>query len=356
MSEGAPRRVTREGRRRREADPVFPRTSDPVTGHAVSQTWGNSFVRVVCWVPPDGCRLLSLPLRHIHLSLHFRPPCNLAAFRTPLQGHRCHSSEESTLSRSSEPTAGLPEQTRPTGRAAAPVHDRAPVPAPPHPAPADAPVRDHGSGPVDGDAVGRGADGLARFNAAPFAVAEAALLECCGSVRWAHRMASHRPYPDLDSLLAASDEAGYDLSPTDVAEALAGEAAPALHEDAPRAAHLALRAAHAAYVSRFGHAFVICLDGHRPSRQVDQVLAGIRARLSHDPDEERSLTAEEMRRLARGRIVELVTAPAPDARPHPHPGAPAPLSPGTPRAPHPRPGTAPGSGAPSPSVADRLPL
>ncbi|MGW2278839.1 2-oxo-4-hydroxy-4-carboxy-5-ureidoimidazoline decarboxylase [Streptomyces sp. NPDC001770] len=161
-------------------------------------------------------------------------------------------------------------------------------------------------------------------------VAEAVLLECCGSTRWAHRVASYRPYPDLDSLLAASDEAGYDLSPTDVAEALAGEAGPSLREDAPRAARLALQAAHAAYVTRFGHAFVICLDGHRPSRQVDQVLAGIRARLAHDPDEERSVTADEMRRLARGRIIELVTGPSPD--------------------------TVPGPETPSPSVADRLPL
>lgn len=77
-------------------------------------------------------------------------------------------------------------------------------------------------------------------------------------------MAAHRPYPDLGALLAASDEAGYDLAPRDIAEALASEPAPCLHHDAPRAAHLALRAAHAAYESRFGHAFVICLDAFHP--------------------------------------------------------------------------------------------
>lgn len=124
-------------------------------------------------------------------------------------------------------------------------------------------------------------------------------------------MAAHRPYPDLDALLAASDEAGYDLAPTDIAEALAGESAPCLHHDAPRSAHLALRAAHAAYESRFGHVFVICLDAVAPSQHVDHVLAGIRTRLAHDPDEERSLTAEEMRRLARGRIIELVADAGP---------------------------------------------
>lgn len=53
--------------------------------------------------------------------------------------------------------------------------------------------------------------------------------------------------------------------------------------------------------------FVICLDGLPPSQHVDQVLAAIRTRLTHDPDEERALTAEELRRLARGRIIDLVT-------------------------------------------------
>lgn len=174
---------------------------------------------------------------------------------------------------------------------------------PRHPVPADGP----GAPPADGP-PGDHAVGLAHFNSLPFAAAEAAFLECCGSLRWAHRMAAHRPYPDLGSLLAASDEAGYDLAPRDIAEALASEPAPCLHHGAPRAAHLALRAAHAAYESRFGHAFVICLDPRQPSQYVDQVLAGIRGRLAHDPDEERAVTAEELRRLARSRIVGLVAA------------------------------------------------
>ncbi|NUK90090.1 2-oxo-4-hydroxy-4-carboxy-5-ureidoimidazoline decarboxylase, partial [Streptomyces lunaelactis] len=42
----------------------------------------------------------------------------------------------------------------------------------------------------------------------PAEIAEATLLACCGSRRWALRMVAHRPYPDLDALLAASDEAG----------------------------------------------------------------------------------------------------------------------------------------------------
>jgi 2-oxo-4-hydroxy-4-carboxy-5-ureidoimidazoline decarboxylase len=74
------------------------------------------------------------------------------------------------------------------------------------------------------------------------------------------------------------------------------------------AAHTALRAAHAEYERRFRHAFVICLDGYRDDELLDQVLAGIRTRLGNDEDEERAVTADELRRLIRGRLARLVAS------------------------------------------------
>ncbi|WP_189322574.1 2-oxo-4-hydroxy-4-carboxy-5-ureidoimidazoline decarboxylase [Streptomyces flaveus] len=147
--------------------------------------------------------------------------------------------------------------------------------------------------------------GLERFNAAPADDAERALIACCGSHRWARRLAAHRPYPDLAALLAAADEAAYDLTPADLSEALAREPLPHLPDDAYAAAHTALSAAHAAYESRFGHVFVICLDDMSPEETLDQVLAAIRSRLANDPEEERCLTAEELRRLAKGRLSRM---------------------------------------------------
>lgn len=141
------------------------------------------------------------------------------------------------------------------------------------------------------------------FNSAPANEAHATLLTCLHSLRWAHRIANHRPYPDLDSLLAAADEAAYDLSPADLAEALAAESLPALPEDAYSAAHTALSAAHAAYEARFGHVFVIYLGDTAPEEALDHILAGIRSRLANDPDEERVVAAEELRRLAKGRLM-----------------------------------------------------
>ncbi|WP_063795294.1 2-oxo-4-hydroxy-4-carboxy-5-ureidoimidazoline decarboxylase, partial [Streptomyces silaceus] len=161
-----------------------------------------------------------------------------------------------------------------------------------------------------------------RLNSAAPGEAEALLLTCCGSRRWARRVAAHRPYPDLDALLAASDEAAYDLSPGDLAEALAREPLdPTVPLQTPRgrgvrtpppattaAAQTALRAAHAAYESRFGHTFVICLDDVAPDEALDQLLSGIRSRLGNDPEDELALASEELRRLARGRLTRLVLA------------------------------------------------
>ncbi|MFJ8143838.1 2-oxo-4-hydroxy-4-carboxy-5-ureidoimidazoline decarboxylase [Streptomyces sp. NPDC096094] len=152
---------------------------------------------------------------------------------------------------------------------------------------------------------------LARFNAASADEAVHALLTCLNSRHWAHRLASHRPYPDLPSLLAAADEAAYDLSPDDLTEALATEVLPPLPEDTYAAAHTALSAATAAYERRFGHAFVICLDGLPANEALDHALADIRSRLTNDPDEERLVAAEELRRLARARLTDALRGAGP---------------------------------------------
>jgi 2-oxo-4-hydroxy-4-carboxy-5-ureidoimidazoline decarboxylase len=116
-------------------------------------------------------------------------------------------------------------------------------------------------------------------------------------------MADHRPYPDLGALLAASDEAAYCLTPSDLAEALAEESAIPLPPSGGPAAQTALSAAHAEYERRFGRAFVISLTGIDPDEQVDHILAGIRTRLGNNEEEERAIAAEQLRALARARLA-----------------------------------------------------
>ncbi|WP_425577980.1 2-oxo-4-hydroxy-4-carboxy-5-ureidoimidazoline decarboxylase [Streptomyces glaucus] len=152
---------------------------------------------------------------------------------------------------------------------------------------------------------------LEHFNAAPAEEARRVLLTCLHSRAWADRVTAHRPYPDLDTLLAAADEAAYDLAAADLAQALAAESLPRLPAGTYSAAHTALSAANAAYEARFGHVFVICLDGLAGDEVLNHLLAAIRSRLANDPEEERAVTAEELRRLARGRLARTLASAGP---------------------------------------------
>jgi 2-oxo-4-hydroxy-4-carboxy-5-ureidoimidazoline decarboxylase len=167
------------------------------------------------------------------------------------------------------------------------------VPARPH--------RDPGA-PLSSDTP---PEGLSLFNRAPAADAEAALRTCCGSHRWARRMAAHRPYPTVEALLAAADEAAYDLAPADLAQALSAEDTTSLPDRGGLAVHTALRAAHAAYEARFGHVFVIALEEAEPAAALDQTMASLRTRLGHDADHETAVTAEQLRRITRFRLLRL---------------------------------------------------
>jgi 2-oxo-4-hydroxy-4-carboxy-5-ureidoimidazoline decarboxylase len=170
---------------------------------------------------------------------------------------------------------------------------------------------------------------LTHLNTAPADEARRALLACLPSPRWADRMAAHRPYPDLAAALAASDEAAYDLTPEDITAALREPLPGGTVATSPahstyltystystystcRAARTALDAAHTAYEAKFGHPFVICLDGVAPEEALDRTLEGLRSRLANDPDAERAVAAEQLRRLARARLGHVLT-PRPGA-------------------------------------------
>ncbi|MFJ7167553.1 MULTISPECIES: 2-oxo-4-hydroxy-4-carboxy-5-ureidoimidazoline decarboxylase [Streptomyces] len=180
------------------------------------------------------------------------------------------------------------------------------VAAHPHRAPRSPPLSSHLPAQARGSSAPFDDRGLARFNTLPAELAEAVLLQCCGSPRWAQQVAAHRPYPDAGALRAAADEASYDLSDSDLVGALAGEPPVELAEGAPYAAHLALGAARAEYERTFGHSFVICLDGHPPEERAGQLMAAIRRRMGLEVEEERAISAEELRRLALARLADLM--------------------------------------------------
>jgi OHCU decarboxylase len=161
---------------------------------------------------------------------------------------------------------------------------------------------------------------LAAFNALPPAAAEAELLACCSSPRWAAAVAALRPFRDLDQLQEAADEAWWALDEGDWFDAIAahpriGERAVGggAHErwsaaeqaDAQRAEQAVrdeIARLNVDYELRFGHVFLICASG----RSGEEILAELRRRLDHAPETELRTAAEEQAKITRLRLGQLV--------------------------------------------------
>lgn len=65
-----------------------------------------------------------------------------------------------------------------------------------------------------------------------------------------------------------------------------------------------LEAANQDYLSKFGYIFIVCASG----KGAEEMLAILRARLSHTPEAEIRVAAEEQDKIARLRLKRLLTA------------------------------------------------
>jgi allantoate deiminase/N-carbamoyl-L-amino-acid hydrolase len=70
-----------------------------------------------------------------------------------------------------------------------------------------------------------------------------------------------------------------------------------------------LQSLNAAYRGRFGFPFVLAVKGHTP----ETVIATVERRVAHGTDEERSIALQEICRIARFRLADLVDEPIGDA-------------------------------------------
>jgi 2-oxo-4-hydroxy-4-carboxy-5-ureidoimidazoline decarboxylase len=166
---------------------------------------------------------------------------------------------------------------------------------------------------------------LETFNAATRREADAVLLSCCASRRFAAAVTAGRPYPSLAAAEAATSAAFESLTWDDVMEALehhprigaraddgrsAGAGWPGNHgqsaaeqsgvADSDRAA---LTAANAEYEARFGHIFLICASGLTGG----EMLAELRARLGNNPDTERIVATRELQKITVLRLRKALT-------------------------------------------------
>ena len=129
-----------------------------------------------------------------------------------------------------------------------------------------------------------------------------------------------RPYPDLESLLAAGRRAADPFTAPEMAAALAhhpriGERAPGTSTGArlsaseqaglgnpdPAAAE-ALADGNRAYEEKFGQVFLIRAAG----RSREEVLASLNARLAHTPEQEEPVIGQQLREIAVLRLEGLM--------------------------------------------------
>ena len=162
---------------------------------------------------------------------------------------------------------------------------------------------------------------LARWNHLPINDAVKEILPCCGSKTWAGGMAVRRPFPDVTSLLAASDETWGNLSAADWMEAFRshpriGEsraAQPASVQSATWSAQeqqkvavagdavkTALAQANQEYEQRFRRIFIVCATG----KSAPEILEILRRRLRNDGPTELREAAEQQRQITRIRLTK----------------------------------------------------
>ncbi len=165
--------------------------------------------------------------------------------------------------------------------------------------------------------------GMEQFNRLSREQARKALLDCCGTRRWAKQMLAMRPFPDLGYVLDTADRVWAGLERKDWLEAFrnhpaigekqakakqsaaarrwsAGEQSVA--QKAPPKELEALAAANREYQAKFRHVFLICATG----KSSEEILKNLHERMSNDPEAELRIAAEEQRKITRLRLEKLL--------------------------------------------------
>jgi len=158
-------------------------------------------------------------------------------------------------------------------------------------------------------------DTLEWINGAPAADAARWLLACCGSVRWAGRMLTLRPFAGAEAIQRAAREVWWSLGSGDWKEAFAahpkigertGDATAASEQAGVRGAPpdvLSMLAdANRRYEEKFGYIFIVCASG----KSADEMLSLIRERLQNDPAREIQIAAEEQAKITALRLANAV--------------------------------------------------
>jgi OHCU decarboxylase len=164
---------------------------------------------------------------------------------------------------------------------------------------------------------------LVELNTAPQETANSALLSCCGSRRWANKMAEARPFADVSDLLYRAEEIWQNLDVQDWLEAFAahpkiGAKKAVPHQTAQSAdwskseqsgtenaadtVRTELENANRLYENKFGFIFIVCATG----KSAEEMLSLCRQRLDNLQDEEIKTAADEQRKITEIRLKKLL--------------------------------------------------
>ena len=165
------------------------------------------------------------------------------------------------------------------------------------------------------------ARGLRALNALGRSEAEAALLRCCGSVRWARLMAALRPFHTTNALTDAADDVWRALAPQDWLQAFEahprigaslsthGSRAAAWSADEQAGAAAAgsaekreLGRLNDEYERRFAHRFIVCASGLGAGK----MLSELKARITSSPADELATAAAEQAKITELRLHKLL--------------------------------------------------
>jgi allantoicase len=165
--------------------------------------------------------------------------------------------------------------------------------------------------------------GIDRFNALPAAQARKALLDCCGSKKWAGQILAQRPFTAAAHLFDAADNAWSKVGKEEWLAAFRHHPAIGARKanlcqstaarrwsaeeqsDAQKASPetlAGLAVANEAYRAKFGYVFLI-----RATRKTsEEILKQLQQRFSNDPAVELNIAAEEQRKIMRLRLEKIL--------------------------------------------------
>jgi OHCU decarboxylase len=165
--------------------------------------------------------------------------------------------------------------------------------------------------------------GLERLNSLSANEAEAEFGKCCGSTKWAQRMADERPFANPNQLVKLADRVWWSLEPDDwlkafsshpkigeskTARATAAEAQnwaaqeQSAGQDAAKETMRSLAELNRDYEEKFGYIFIVCATG----KSSEEMLAILRERLPNDAKTELRIAAREQARITKLRLRKLI--------------------------------------------------